>query len=385
MAYIVMARKWRPHSFKDLVGQDHVVKTLENALKNDRVHHAFLFTGTRGVGKTTSARILAKTLNCENLKDLNPCEVCSACKSVSGGNSLDVLEIDGASHTGVDDVRSILEQVVYAPMYGKYRIIVIDEVHMLSTSAFNALLKTLEEPPPHAVFIFATTESHKVPQTILSRVQRFDFRRIHPKDVSERMKFICGEEKIKYDDEALALLSEKADGSMRDALTYFDQVLAFCGNTIAVSDVREILGIPAEELYQEVFEAIREHDTARCFMVVDDVLGRGIEVENFCDGLVTYMRDLLACRSTKLSGERLGMTEERRTFLSKLAEPFGPGDLLRLSKVLTEMRAALRGSPQPRITLEVTLARMAWLDRASSVRDLLKQVSHIAEASAKKT
>jgi DNA polymerase-3 subunit gamma/tau len=367
------------------VGQSHVVKTLENALKNNRVHHAFLFTGTRGVGKTTSARILAKTLNCESLQDLNPCDVCSPCKSVSSGNSLDVLEIDGASHTGVDDVRAILEQIVYAPMYGKYRIIVIDEVHMLSNSAFNALLKTLEEPPAHAVFIFATTESHKVPQTILSRVQRFDFRRIHPKDVADRMRYICGEEKIKYDEEALALLSEKADGSMRDALTYFDQVLAFCGNAITVADVREVLGIPAEELYQEVFEAIREHDTARCFMVVDDVLGRGIEVENFCDGLVAYMRDLLACRSTKLSGERLGMTEERRTFLAKLAEPFGPGDLLRLSRILTDMRDALRGSPQPRITLEVTLARMAWLDRASSVRDLLKQVSHIAEAATKKT
>ena len=269
MAYLAMARKWRPKSFDDLVGQEHVARTITNAIESGRLHHAFLFTGTRGVGKTTSARILARTLNCTG-EGKRPCGKCQACLEMDEGNSLDVVEMDGASNSRVEDIRSIIDQVKYAPMNRQYRVIVIDEVHMLSKNAFNALLKTLEEPPPHIIFIMATTEVNKVPPTILSRVLRFDFRRISPEAIVDRLKYICSQEGIAARDEALRVVAEKADGSMRDALTLFDQVYAFSNGEIGLETAREALGIPPEELFGELVRAIGAHDSKGC---VETVIG----------------------------------------------------------------------------------------------------------------
>src|SRR5512140_1005150 len=237
LSYLVLARKWRPQTFRDLIGQEHVSQTLKNAIDSGRVAHAFLFTGGRGVGKTSAARILAKALNCEQGPAPEPCNACSACEEITAGNSVDVFEIDGASNTSVDDIRDLRETVKYLPSRCRYKIFIIDEVHMLSTSTFNALLKTLEEPPPHVKFIFATTEPHKVPITILSRCQRFDFKRIALPRIVARLRYIVDQEKVSVSDEALAVVARKGDGSMRDALSTLDQVLAFCGESVADADV----------------------------------------------------------------------------------------------------------------------------------------------------
>ena len=259
MAYLAMARKWRPRNFEEMVGQDHIAQTIRNAIGGKRISHGYLFTGTRGVGKTTSARILAKALNCKGGPTATPCETCENCKAVNAGNSMDVLEIDAASNTGVDNIRDLREQVKYAPMQGTYKIYIVDEVHMLTKNAFNALLKTLEEPPAHVVFIFATTEVNKVPQTILSRVQRFDFKRISETRIRERLEFICSQEDIHPERQALEALARKADGSMRDALSLFDQVYAFSGADLTLEAVRKVLGLPREELFDGLLRALAAH------------------------------------------------------------------------------------------------------------------------------
>src|SRR5690606_24228951 len=260
MSYLVMARKWRPKNFDEMVGQEHIAQTLRNAIASGRVSHAYLFTGTRGVGKTTSARILAKALNCKNGPTATPCETCENCLAVNRGTSMDVLEIDGASNNSVDNIRDLREQVKYAPMQGQYKVYIIDEVHMLSKAAFNALLKTLEEPPPHVVFIFATTESGKVPHTILSRVQRFDFKRISEAAIRGRLEFIGSKEGITPEREALEAIARKADGSMRDARSLFDRVYAFAGDALTLELARKALGIPEERLFDDLLRHVAAHD-----------------------------------------------------------------------------------------------------------------------------
>ena len=283
MAYVAMARKWRPQSFADMVGQEHIAKTLQNAIEGGRLHHAFLFTGTRGVGKTTSARILARTLNCTGGDPLHPCGQCESCKDIAGGTPMDVFEIDAASNTGVDNIRDVIERVQYPPVIGKYKVFIIDEVHMLTTGAFNALLKTLEEPPEHVIFIFATTEVNKVPQTILSRVQRFDFKRLTIEQIRSRLRYICEQEGINATDEALDIFAEKADGSMRDGLTYFDQAYAFTGNEMSADAVRSVLGIPPVELFFTLISAIEGHDLKGCFKMVDGVWFLNSRTATFCE------------------------------------------------------------------------------------------------------
>jgi len=251
MSYVVIARRWRPQQFNEIIGQEHVSKTLSNAIANNRIAHSYIFTGPRGVGKTTTARILAKAVNCEKGPTPHPCNECASCKAITVGNSMDVLEIDGASNRGIDEVRNLRENIRYAPTQGKYRIYIIDEVHMLTKEAFNALLKTLEEPPEHAMFIFATTEIHRVPATILSRCQRFDFRRIPLKTIMEHLRRICDGEKIDIQEEALLQIAKKADGSMRDAQSILDQLISFSGNKIAFEDVAQALGV----IHQDLFSA----------------------------------------------------------------------------------------------------------------------------------
>jgi DNA polymerase-3 subunit gamma/tau len=370
MSYIAMARKWRPESFADLVGQEHVAATLENAIRGERLHHAFLFTGTRGVGKTTSARILAKTLNCKEGDPVIPCGQCSSCKEIAAGTSLDVIEIDGASNNSVDDVRDLIEQVKYVPMNGRYKIFVIDEVHMLSRAAFNALLKTLEEPPGHVIFIFATTEVNKVPTTILSRIQRFDFKRIGPAKVVERLSYICDKEAIEFEEEALHLIAEQADGSMRDALTLFDQIFSFAGQNFTAESTRQVLGVPPQDMFFSLISHIADHNQKACFEIVEEFFQKGIEVSDFLDGMGKFLRDMLMARIAPDSG-LLECSLETRERLTKAAQNFEHGDLLRLSKMLSDLQQTIRNAPHPRIAVEMGLSRMAYLDRIKDVRRLL--------------
>ena len=371
MAYLAMARKWRPKSFDDLVGQEHVARTITNAIESGRLHHAFLFTGTRGVGKTTSARILARTLNCTG-EGKRPCGKCQACLEMDEGNSLDVVEMDGASNSRVEDIRSIIDQVKYAPMNRQYRVIVIDEVHMLSKNAFNALLKTLEEPPPHIIFIMATTEVNKVPPTILSRVLRFDFRRISPEAIVDRLKYICSQEGISARDEALRVVAEKADGSMRDALTLFDQVYAFSNGEIDLETAREALGIPPEELFGELVRAIGAHDSKGCVETVIGFHRKGIEIPDFLEGFLRYLRNLLLASIGDMPAEEIGVSPETLASLREAAAPFSLGDLLRLTRIALDLRQEVRYASDPRVAVELGLLRMAHLASTRSIRQLLE-------------
>ncbi len=376
-----MARKWRPKSFADMVGQEHIAKTLQNAIEGDRLHRAFLFTGTRGVGKTTSARILARTLNCKGGDPLHPCGVCDSCKDIDGGNPMDVLEIDAASNTGVDNIRDVIDRVQYPPVIGKYKVFIIDEVHMLSTGAFNALLKTLEEPPEHVIFIFATTEVNKVPQTILSRVQRFDFKRLTMEQIHSRLRFICEQEGINATDEALDIFAEKADGSMRDGLTYFDQAYAFTGNEMTADAVRSILGIPPVELFFSLINAIENHDLKGVFKMVDDACTRGIEFTPLLDGFGKFLRNLLYTRIEAFSADDLSITAELYSKFKSTALGLSNGDMLRISKMLIDLQAQLRYSTNPRLMVETTFARMAWLDRLTDLRKALAAINDPKSAS----
>ena len=370
-----MARKWRPQSFDDMVGQEHIAKTLQNAIEGGRLHHAFLFTGTRGVGKTTSARILARTLNCTGGDPLHPCGQCESCKDISGGNPMDVYEIDAASNTGVENIRDVIDRVQYPPVIGKYKIFIIDEVHMLSTGAFNALLKTLEEPPPHVIFIFATTEVNKVPQTILSRVQRFDFKRLTMDQIRSRLRYICEQEGINASDEALNIFAEKADGSMRDGLTYFDQAFAFTGSEMTDESVRSVLGIPPVELFFELINAIEGHNLKGCFLMVDKAVSRGIEFAPLLDGFGKFLRNLIYSRLDALTPDALNISAEQYAKLKETTPGLSNGDLLRISKMLIDLQAQIRYSSNPRLLVETTFARMAWLDRLTDLRRALAAIN----------
>ena len=381
MAYVAMARKWRPQSFSDMVGQEHIAQTLQNAIEGGRLHHAFLFTGTRGVGKTTSARILARTLNCTGGDPLHPCGECPSCKDFAGGNPMDVFEIDAASNTGVDSIRDVIDRVQYPPVIGKYKIFIIDEVHMLSNAAFNALLKTLEEPPDHVIFIFATTEVNKVLPTILSRVQRFDFKRLSVEQVRSRLRYICEQEGINASDETLDIFAEKADGSMRDGLTFFDQAYAFTGSEMTADAVRSVLGIPSTELFFTLINSIESHDLKACFQMVDDACKKGIEFTPLLDGFGKFLRNLLYARLEAFTPDSLNITEELYNRFKEAAPGLKNGDILRISKMLIDLQATLRYSTNPRLLVETTFARMAWLDHLTDLRRALAAINDPAKAS----
>ena len=384
MAYIAMARKWRPKSFNDLVGQEHIAKTIENAIAGGRLHHAFRVTGARGVGKTASARIVARTLNCTGGNPLVPCGKCKSCLDIESGQPMDVIEIDAASNTGVDNIRDLLEQTQYTPMIGKYKVFVIDEVHMLSKGAFNALLKTLEEPPPHVIFIFATTEVNKVPQTILSRVQRFDFKRLTTKQIMGRLHYICEQEGITTDLEALEMIAEKADGSMRDALTFFDQAYAFTGNDMNAEAVRSVLGIPPNELYFSLLESIEKHDVKGTFSVVDKALETGVEFAPLLEGFAKFVRNRLYVQVGGITAESLNISDALFEKLKNCAPSLGNGDLLRIARILTDLQGNIRRSANPRLLVESAFARMAYLDRVVDLKQALAAINNPAFQGSKK-
>jgi DNA polymerase-3 subunit gamma/tau len=377
MSYLVLARKYRPQSFEDLVGQEHVSRTLVNAISSGRVHHAFLFTGARGVGKTSAARIFAKALNCEQGLSSQPCQQCPSCVEITAGQGLDVFEIDGASNTGVDDIRELRENIRYLPSHSRYKIFIIDEVHMLSINAFNALLKTLEEPPDHAKFIFATTEPHKIPITILSRCQRFDFRKISLSAIVEHLRKLVDIEQIEISDQSLALVARRGEGSMRDALSTLDQVLAFCGNRVAGEEVQGLLGMVDRRLLLDTVEGIVECDSRRVLDSVRRVDDLGHSFRRFCQELVECFRALVLIKVVEEPGELLETTVDELAQLQQLADRCGVEDLQRVLTLLVKAEVELAGSTFPRLALEMILIRLTHLPPGKDIGALLRKVEDL--------
>jgi DNA polymerase-3 subunit gamma/tau len=361
MEYQVSARKHRPMTFAEVSGQPHVVRTLTNAIAAGRTAHAYLFSGMRGVGKTTMARILAKALNCEQGPTATPCLECVNCLEIGRGASFDVLEIDGASSNSVDDVREMRETIKTAPAHGRYRIYIIDEVHMLSTAAFNALLKTLEEPPPHVVFIFATTESHKIPSTILSRCQHFTFRRISRREIMETLKRIAQGEGIAIDDRSVSALARASDGSMRDALSLLDQAVAFGGNRVTGDDLMTLLGSFPRERLREVVAAVLDHDGARALRAVAAVQDRGCDLRQFCRGLVEHARDLMVAKLAADADDLIEAAPEELAEVKTDAARLSLDQAQELLRIFSQAEEGLRPSQHPWYVLEMAVIRASRL------------------------
>jgi DNA polymerase-3 subunit gamma/tau len=381
MSYQVLALRWRPQVFDDLVGQETVTRTLKNAIEQGRIAHAFLFSGVRGVGKTSAARILAKALNCSNADEptVHPCGECASCKEIAASRSLDVLEIDGASHTKVDEIREVLDSSQYAPSRDRYKVYVIDEVHMLSIHSFNALLKTLEEPPPHLKFIFATTEYHKIPDTIVSRCQSFEFRTVSSKDIAARLRHIAEVDQIDISDGALSQIARAAEGSMRDGLSAMDQVVAATSSRIEESDVADLLGLIAGDVLSRAARAIIDRDTAEILKVVDQLVTGGRDLQSFARGLMQLFRDILVIRVAPDSPELVEIAGERDA-LVELSQRVTDEDLIRGLDVLTRLEGSLRWSPEPRFHLEAGLLKIAALRRLASFEELIARFESLASS-----
>jgi DNA polymerase-3 subunit gamma/tau len=364
MDYQVSARKYRPATFQDVIGQPHVVRTLSNAIAGKRIAHAFLFSGTRGVGKTTMARILAKALNCEQGPTATPCDACVNCREIAQGTSVDVIEIDGASNTGVDDVREIRENVKFTPFHGHYRIYIIDEVHMLSTSAFNALLKTLEEPPAHVVFIFATTEIHKIPATILSRCQHYNFRRIPHGEIIQRLRFVAQQDGLAIEDRSLSAIARASEGSMRDALSILDQAVAFAGKTVRHADLETLLGTIPQEHVRDMIAAVIAKDGPAAVNIVAQVLDQGHDLRAYCADLVEYARHMLIASVVPSPQELRSLIEAPEEDIRRIvadAGAFTVEQAQELFRILSQAEDALRLSAHPRFVLESAAIRAARL------------------------
>jgi DNA polymerase-3 subunit gamma/tau len=371
MDYQVSARKYRPGTFDDVVGQSHVVQTLMNAVDTKRIAHAYLFSGTRGVGKTTVARILAKALNCEQGPTGHPCNTCVNCVEITQGTSVDVMEIDGASNTSVDDVREIRENVKFSPFRGHYRVYIIDEVHMLSNSAFNALLKTLEEPPSHVVFIFATTEIHKIPATIMSRCQHYNFRRIARQEIIDRLRHVAAQDGMTIEDRSFTALARASEGSMRDGLSLLDQAVAFGGKTIAHADLEVLLGAVPQELVQGMGAAILAQDSPAALAVLANLLDQGHDLKAFCSDVVEYLRNLLVASVVPAGTELRGLIEASEEDIQQLAveaKKLTPEQLQELLTIFSQAEDSLRYSAHPRFVLEAAAVRATRLVRQQERR-----------------
>src|SRR3989440_8879337 len=387
MSYQVIARKWRPQKFEDVTGQEILTQTLQNAIAHDRLHHAYLFSGARGVGKTTTARLVARALNCHksDKPTATPCAIidetaCASCREIAEGRSMDVLEIDAASHTQVENVREvIIAGINIKPARDRYKVFIIDEVHMLSGHSFNALLKTIEEPPSDVVFIMATTDEHKVPETITSRCQLFEFRTIAAAKIAERLKQIATAEKISIADEAIREIARAGDGSMRDAQSAFDQVISFAGEKIKTEDVEKALGIAGADVLARVMNGIAEHQPADALAIVDDLVMRGHNLRNFCRDVLGHLRDLLV---VKVSGDPklLDSSSAQTSALQQQAALFSESDLVRFFHSLAETEASLKDAANPRYQVEVGLVKLMEMRRLAPLADLVGRIAELESA-----
>jgi len=386
MSYTVLARKYRSQTFDDVIGQDPIARTLKNAIKTDRVAHAYLFTGTRGVGKTTLARVLAKSLNCLAVDEptIEPCCKCESCIAVNVGDDIDVIEIDGASNNRVDEIRELRENVIYRPARARFKIYIIDEVHMLTTGAFNALLKTLEEPPSHVKFIFATTEPNKVIATIQSRCQRFDFASITPAVIAKQLEFVLKAEKIEYEDDLVLPLAKMANGSMRDALSLLDRLISTGAEPLGGSLLEEFLGCADSEKVWNLIDKIGESDAAGTLAAADELIRTGTSEVQVVDSLVDYMRDLMVAKSAGADSELLILTAQQRKRASELAEKFDIASLVYNIATLEKLRWAIKNSDTARALLEASLLRFALSEHFMNVDQLLSQLKGNPAASVKK-
>jgi DNA polymerase-3 subunit gamma/tau len=381
MSYQVLARKWRPATFEQLVGQETVTRTLQNALASGRVGHAFLLSGARGVGKTTTARILAKALNCSKSEapTPQPCGECAACTEITAGSSLDVHEIDGATNNGVEQVRELRESARYNPARDRYKVWIIDEVHMLSTGAFNALLKTLEEPPPRVKFIFATTEYHKLPDTILSRCQQYEFRMVPARELAAHMRQIATAENIKVSDEALGRIARAAEGSVRDALSLFDQVLAYSGDEVKDADLQALLGLIDRELLTTASQAVLDGDSLALLQLVERLANAGADYRNFVRELLLHFREILVLKVAPADSPLAAqILPEERARLSAVVAGYSEEDLLRIFDVLTAMETELRLAQDPRVVLEMALLKLVQLRKLLPFAELVDRVERMA-------
>ncbi len=374
MSYLVLARKWRPQNFDQVVGQESITQTLKNAIKMERVPHALLFTGPRGVGKTTMARLLAKALNCEKGPTDTPCDQCPSCRQITQGNSMDVQEIDGASNTGVDDVRQLRESVQYRPSSSPYRIYIIDEVHMLSRGAFNALLKTLEEPPDHVFFVFATTEPHKVPQTIQSRCQRFDFRRIPPQMIISRLRAISKEEGIKISDPGLRLLARQAEGSLRDGISLLDQAVSFSGKEIQDQKLNELLATVDRRHLFDLSEALVNARPKKALEILDLVYESGYDLKQFLKELTDHFRDLLVVKFVEDPAQLVELSDPELEEMKKQVNPVSEDVLLPVFEFLLQAEDRMGRTEHPKVVLEFVLVKAASLKPMLRVEELLSEL-----------
>ncbi len=374
--FIVTARKWRPLTFNNVVGQEHITTTLKNAIKTGRIHHAYLFCGPRGVGKTTTARILARAVNCSQLVDSEPCNQCTNCEAALNNRSIDIIEIDGASNNSVDDVRTLRENAKYPPSQGKFKMYIIDEVHMLSTSAFNALLKILEEPPSHLLFVFATTEAHKVPATIISRCQRFDFRRMEIPDIVYQLRNIAKKEEINIDEESLFTIAKKADGSMRDSQSIFDQVIALCGKNVSYSEMAKSLHLLDEDFFFQLSESISNKDSAKVFELSQIVISQGYEIQEVLSGLLEHFRNILTVIITK-NTKLLNTSKEFEKKYLEVSKKISKSDILRYIHIINNTEQAIKYLPQPRVRFELALINMAEMDKAIELKSLIEEIRQI--------
>ncbi len=374
MAYQVIARKWRPQTFKDLVGQGHVTDTLANAIRNDRVAHAYIFSGARGVGKTTAARILAKALNCVNGPTAEPCGECDSCKEIAAGSSLDVIEIDAASNRGIDQIRELREMVRYAPAGSRNKVVILDETHMLTTEASNALLKTLEEPPDRVIFVMATTQPEDLVDTIRSRSQHFHFRALTFAEIISRLEEIASKENLDIEPEALGVIARMAEGSMRDSLSLLEQVRAYCGDHIRAREVRELLGVVPDDALQELVEAIAAGSADRALALVHTFQKEGRNLQHFCREAIRHMRNLLIARVSGADSDLIAATPDQRPAIERAAAQFTEEDLTRFFQILLQTDNDLRHKPDPRVHLEMGLLRLINAARLAPLEELIAEV-----------
>lgn len=381
MSYLVIARKYRPQSFEDVIGQNHVTRTLSNAITSGRIAHAYLFTGPRGVGKTTVARILAKALNCAEGPTPNPCNRCPQCVGITEGSITDVYEIDGASNTGVDDIRDLRERVRYLPQSGRYNIYIIDEVHMLSTSAFNALLKILEEPPGHVVFIFATTEPHKIPMTVLSRTQRFDYKRIAVAEITRHLQKISEAEGISITQAALLIIAREAQGSMRDSQSLLDQIIGFSGTNVTEQDVREVLGLSDRALIYRMADALTRCDTTAALDVLADVYGQGYDIVHYYRELVEVFRHVLLSRVIE-NPPMESLTDEEQREIIEMGRRVDAEILTMMFDILFNAERSIAQSADPLIALELSVIKMTRAGDIRSIADIISEIQSTGVGSA---
>jgi DNA polymerase-3 subunit gamma/tau len=379
LEYLVLARKFRPQSFEDVAGQEHVVKTLRNAISQGRVAHAFLFSGPRGVGKTSVARILAKSLNCEKGPTATPCNVCSNCREITAGSSLDVREIDGASNRGIDEIRELREYVKFAPAAAKYKIYIIDEVHMLTREAFNALLKTLEEPPAHVIFIFATTENHKVPATILSRCQCYDFRRISLAEIAANLGKVAAAEGIQISPAALIWIAEAGDGSMRDAQSIFDQVISYAGMNINDTDVEEILGLVDRKYLFSLSAAVLQRNAGQCLTILEEAYLAGIDMKHFYQMMLKHFRNLLLVKIAADGSSSFDIAPEQIQKLKDQVQPVSRETLQRYLEILIKEEDSFRRSQEARMKLETVIVGLAYLEPIIPLGEIISTIEAIEQ------